>query len=506
MKIKPNLIIVAGGLNTRFKEYSRIPKLLLPYLDNNSVLSHNLKNIEYSELYIIINHQYYDQLKNYLDINKIAAKVLPIYNVLGSYNAILEVSGLLPTSNLLFVWSDIIFKNKLNLEYSKNVTIYTKDGNYRYKASSSIIETVDPSIEKGNIPGIYYVPIFQTLECFNEKNTLKNYDLIDFIKDNDVNFEVSDITSEIIEFKDIEVYKSFSKVINEQSIPRFFNKISINKPYLIKESVDQKYNHLIELEAEWYNKASSLDIKTIPNIYNTTSTTINMEYLEGYLTLNSYLNKTKDFDIINNNIFPAIETLHSKETVKINKIQFIKDTKIEFYDKVINRVSSIQNMILDIDYNEFSKIVGKAYYLLQDLLNKQYIIDGPSYSFTHGDLNGSNIMVNPLTHDVKFIDPRGYYGESKLLGLVEYDYAKLYYFLHGYDNFNNGTYLFANDKQYDKPNILYTPRKLNKPIYNIMLGFIFINLSSYISNNIMKANISYHYGLELLKNSITFGE
>ena len=36
-----------------------------------------------------------------------------------------------------------------------------------------------------------------------------------------------------------------------------------------------------------------------------------------------------------------------------------------------------------------------------------------------------------------FIDPRGYFGNSKLFGLYEYDYAKLLFGLSGYSIFDN---------------------------------------------------------------------
>ena len=43
-----------------------------------------------------------------------------------------------------------------------------------------------------------------------------------------------------------------------------------------------------------------------------------------------------------------------------------------------------------------------------------------------------------------FIDPRGYFGRSKILGIKEYDLAKILYGISGYDTFNNNNnFLFS---------------------------------------------------------------
>ena len=58
------------------------------------------------------------------------------------------------------------------------------------------------------------------------------------------------------------------------------------------------------------------------------------------------------------------------------------------------------------------------------------------FSFIHGDCTFSNLMLREGKEPV-FIDPRGYFGFTRLFGDVRYDWAKLYYSIVGnYDQFN----------------------------------------------------------------------
>ncbi len=58
------------------------------------------------------------------------------------------------------------------------------------------------------------------------------------------------------------------------------------------------------------------------------------------------------------------------------------------------------------------------------------------FKFIHGDCTFSNIMLDEEGNPV-FIDPRGYFGHTKLYGDEDYDWAKRYNSLKGnYDQFN----------------------------------------------------------------------
>ena len=63
------------------------------------------------------------------------------------------------------------------------------------------------------------------------------------------------------------------------------------------------------------------------------------------------------------------------------------------------------------------------------------------FHFIHGDPTLSNIIIKSDL-SIVFIDPRGYFGNTKLYGDIYYDFAKLYYsFIGNYDQFNNKNFV-----------------------------------------------------------------
>ena len=59
------------------------------------------------------------------------------------------------------------------------------------------------------------------------------------------------------------------------------------------------------------------------------------------------------------------------------------------------------------------------------------------FKLIHGDCTFSNLMFDTFDMRAVLIDPRGYFGKTKLYGDADYDWAKLYYSINGnYDLFN----------------------------------------------------------------------
>lgn len=66
----------------------------------------------------------------------------------------------------------------------------------------------------------------------------------------------------------------------------------------------------------------------------------------------------------------------------------------------------------------------------------------------HGDPTFSNMLYDRIHGKVFFIDPRGYFGKTKLYGDVDYDWAKVYYSLVGnYDQFNRKKFALEINKK-----------------------------------------------------------
>lgn len=497
-----NIVIVAGGENTRFKEMSIFPKILLPTLTHSSILEYNCELFKDHNIYLIINNKYYDMVRQYIEKTKLNINLICSKNHNGSANTIKEIHDQLPKKNILFIWSDLILDkigidniiNDINTKsFCSSNIIFTYNGQYRFKIEDNIIKPVK---NNGNIPGIYFV-----FKMFNIKDMLfpDNFDYIEIFQNYIDSFEYLDYKGHILEFKDLDTYIEYYKNDSLKTTTRFFNKMIINKNRLIKMCINENYNHLIEREIKWYEKCINKNYKNIPNIYhaNSINHTIEMEYLKDYQNIYEFIKNCNDqeFNIFMNTYLNTINNLHNIENIHIDYYDAYDDYKIEYYDKVIKRCNSISSILYKYNEKELKKILSKAF---DEIINLSE--DICNYCFIHGDLNGSNVMYNKNTNQIKFIDPRGYFGDSQLIGSPHYDFAKVAYCLSGYDDFNNGRFKFTSD-WYDEPKILRQYKfNVNNKLYSIIVGIIWISLAEYISQDVFKANIAYYHGLKILKN------
>lgn len=503
-----NIVIVAGGENTRFNEMSIFPKILLPTLDDASILSYNCKLFKDYNIYLIMNDRYELMTKQYIRKNQLDVNLIISHNHNGSANTIKELVNDLPKENILFVWSDLILdKSGLDSiiqgiqESNKQNIIFTYNGNYRFRATNDYIV---PIIGTGNVPGIYYT---QSLSKVLDNYVYEqyNFDYLEIFKDYlSDQYQTKKYLGTIIEFRDLDTYLAYYKGTNKKTSTRFFNKMNIKFDILTKQCINKDYNHLIDREIDWYQKCIDNKYVNIPSIYKTSKEThsIDMSYLRGYVNIYEFIKNCNDeeFNKFMNSYLKAVEDLHNLDQVKVNYQQAYEDFYIEFYDKVIKRCNNISGILYNYDENKLKEILNKAFNRIIELIGKDNI---NNYSFTHGDLNGSNVMYNQQTNSIKFIDPRGYFGKTQLIGPASYDYAKIMYCLSGYDDFNNGNSRFTKD-WYDEPQELrHYEFDENNELYYIMVGIIWVALAEYISQDIFKANIAYQHGIKLLNKYIS---
>lgn len=513
MKIIKNIVIVAGGKNTRFEDLSIFPKVLLPINNGNSILINNYNIFKDLNIYLVINNQYYNMCQDYCKINNLNIHIIESNNINGSANTLKSIKDKLPNNNTLLLWSDLVINNDilnyiehyletLNLNNLENINHYiiTKEGQYRFAfKDGKIINS-----ENGNIPGIYFYYNKPTFSEYNEISSF-NYDYVEYLRDfhNNTLTNIS-LYGDIIEFKDKNAYINYLDYKPSIST-RFFNKMFIlDNNILVKKCINSKFNHLIETEYKWYNKVKLYNFKDIPKIYSYDHYELKMEYLKGYKTIyNSLLEcqNSKDRNHIIKKYVKTLKSLHKKDFKKIDKSIYFLDSFKEYVSKVIERCDSISNILIKYNKDELRHLLFKAF----KILNKKKI---SKYVLFHGDPNGSNAMYNKELDKIKLIDPRGYFGYSKdCYGPEEYDYAKVLYMLSGYDNFNNNKFIYGNTNNpriFNGSNIeiknLVIPKELDNIRIKIIVSIIWISLAQYISQDIFKANIAYEYGLNMLKN------
>lgn len=507
-----NVVIVAGGLGTRYHELSVFPKILLATRFYNSLLTQDVDIFKNHKISLIINEKYYDMTLDYITVNNIDINLVKSSNVNGSYNTIKSVYDKIPHDNVLFIWSDLEIFEDFSHQF-ENDTIICHQGHYRYVFENNKIRLSDN--KHGNVPGIYFLK--NTDKYFtHELDEISNYDLIDCLMDSNQMFDCFDIDkNNIVEYRDKDSYVHLMHKINPIDMKmktRFFNKISTiidentGEIKLKKQAIVKDYYPIIRKEFDWYKKMRmEFDEKKISKIIPITDdkmcdddTSFVMEFLSNWDSLHAYVKSHNEEDV--QQVYRKIKRhLMYLSTVYnyVSHDQFAEDLKYEVIDKVLSRCNKIKNMLVKYDAHDLENRLNMAYqYLLSTEPNTQV-----RYCVCHGDLNGSNAMVNPKNHQVKFIDPRGYFGKTTFYGWQPYEYAKLLYCLSGYDDFNNLPQIYGMDfpkklEYYDKIDYL------NNKQLRVLVGIIWIALAGYISQDIMKANIAYEYGLDFLQQAL----
>lgn len=240
-----------------------------------------------------------------------------------------------------------------------------------------------------------------------------------------------------------------------------------------------------------------------------------MEFLEGYKPLHTVLDEfERDCEVLKikklyANLFKAVDACGKISEKEVSYEVFKEDLKKEIVDKVIERCEKIKAFLISYKREELEKALQKTYNdLLSFAINStDYDVEKAAlkYGFCHGDLNGSNVLVNPETLEIRFVDPRGYFGNTKVYGWKPYETAKLLYCLYGYDDFNLKPQVYKSSWPQVRQSLEYSGfQELHSKMgdykfYREMVAVIYIALAGYISQDIMKANIAYDYGMRLLE-------
>jgi len=559
-----DVLILAAGLGSRLNNYTHniIPKYLIN-LDNNTGLYYIIKywNTYSRTIYLVINSNYNEITNFYIsNILEEYQHKIKIINYDKSDGTAYTLSYILNNDlnnikmdNLLVTWCDLyliepINFSKLNKSKESNIYIFTHGNQCRYLLSDNN-EIIERKECDGNIIGIYY---FHNYKNFVLGDYSYNNDIVNYLNilGNLVNYKINNIVDFGDESKLLKILES--KQINNLSC-RYFNNLSIiDDDKLFKKGITDKGKELIKNECNWYSyfqKNNNIFINNIvnsvitnvindieedkkyyynnyddidnilPRIYNIFDYGYIMEYKKNYIPVYKLLEyKLNEKNIsINNiilkNIINKINKIHNIEKKKESKLLFLKNLKIEIYDKIHSRKKIITkfinyfgeiNIVNNLKISTFDDIIEKCRKIL---LQYYETLDKYEYSVILGDCQFSNILINPENiNDIIFIDPRGYFGESKIYGPIEYDYAKLLYGISGYDNFNIN---YFNIKNIDKENksidfeingITFDKKILKKyfnKVHKAYLVIIWLSLAEYNKNNIWKCLASYYYGLYL---------
>ncbi len=490
-----NVIILSSGLSTRLKPITNeIPKILVNVGKETALLrqyKYWKQQKDLDTIYIVIHPKYIALVEAYIEMNKLEGiEIIGEPESKGSFKAIANAVKYHPelSSDVYLNWSDLIPISEI--PKGRKNTIYTHGNTHRYYVDEHGLVNVGSG---GNVPGLYYV---KDMPDFS--NGKDGEDFIDHAHD----YYFVPIV-DLIDFGDM---TKLVKAESEEQICREFNDVIVGDDVVIKRALNSKGQDLQAKELRWYSK----NPPNTPEILESDASSFTMMKASGQPLYQVYE------DGLEHEALNALAALHDTNHQKVNQKIVQRDIKKEVVQKTYERKASIQPL-LD-SFGKIESVNGKPLIdfdemctILYDRLSWFNRSRG-KYAFIHGDPNFSNTMWDG--RKISFIDPRGYFGETRLYGPETYDQAKVLYALSGYDNFNadsNFTYEIDGDinglpgtnLKLNIPALTsiknMDPRKnqtFNEEVYH-WLALIWVNLGGYFKNNPLKAVLAYYYGLHL---------
>jgi hypothetical protein len=228
--------------------------------------------------------------------------------------------------------------------------------------------------------------------------------------------------------------------MNDCNYGFIFNDINIIDNRFVKKAKNILGLFKINNEINFYLYISNNNINfSTPKLVDHKNGEIILEFIKNAYILTNIINEN-NFNELLNKIINQLTSLH-RIKIDISQQDLQRDLQIEVKNKVLNRYNEY-DWNSNNDFKSIksvnSIIIKDVYYYCQVIYNKlsDYLFDRKYYNLIHGDIHLGNILIDEK-NNMYFIDPRGYFGESKLFGLFEYDYAKLFFGLSGYSQFDN---------------------------------------------------------------------
>jgi aminoglycoside phosphotransferase len=529
-----NIVLVAGGLGSRLAPLTNcIPKFLVNIGKQTGYVQQIRYWLQYcafqkinatDTITVIVHSAYKDLVLAYHELYfpDVLLIVKTVDEANGSAHAIMSTCSHLVNKDVFFQWCDVLpaniftdsdFTNRYN---GDNVIFTNYDHPNRYgvsyinRASAHVLPKLQ-SDGRGGIFGMYYIPKFKVFNVhYND-----GQDFVEIIEQFG-KIQECEIGS-IIDFGDM---PKLQETRSTADAAREFNKIEFHGDMVLKSALNVQGEQLIKREINWYNEVHSKipDLKLPSTWVHSDSKSFVMSKVHGVPVFQQWGKLDSESRVlVLSRILDQMKLMHSAE-VKISNDIVMRDLKIEACDKLLKRYREIKPVI-----DSFGNITKVNGFKLRELdpevtirklfakLVHRYACTS-EYSIIHGDLQMSNTMIDPGTLEVSIIDPRGYFGETEVLGLPDYDVAKLLYSLSGYDLFNYSStfnisksvsspdYVLEVNFEIPKPDITGCEAIINSTFYEdhyIWLAIIWIGLAAYIKNDPVKSLAAHYHGLAM---------
>lgn len=420
------IIVQAGGKGTRLEWLTRNkPKCIVP-VNNLPIIFYAFEKFSDAHFTIIADYKI-DVLEKYLGSfgSKYNYRIVQASKK-GTISGIKEAIAPFGDSEpFMIIWCDLILSKDFKIpEESGNYIGISKDFECRWSyIDNNFVKA--PSYENG-VAGLF---------IFESKSVLSNIcdegAFVVWLQNQNIKFKRLDLNGS----KEIGTLLSYSDNSSDTPRCRPFNSIEFLDNLIIKRGITEQGRKIAVDEVSWYKHVSGLGYENIPEILEYEP--LKMKRVSGK-NIYEYdcLTKSQKKQILKQ-LVDALEKLHRLEPEQPANLQ---DVEENYVTKTFQRLQKVEGLVPFSD-REFIKINGKYYKnvffdkdLLISAIRKYY---PSSFRLIHGDCTFSNMMYDTFNMKAVLIDPRGYFGKTKLYGDLDYDWAKLYYSVKGdYDQFN----------------------------------------------------------------------
>ncbi len=418
------IIVQAGGLGTRMKSLTASkPKALIPVF-NKPILFH-LFDLFKDDEFIVIGDYKFEIMDSYLStFAKNKRYILLKAKGKGNAAGIKEALRFVPDNEtVLLIWSDLIlpenFKINPNVEGCQ-VGVVDFPCSWRVENNKLIHEKGD----KNGLAGVYIFDKKSRMETLPDEGSFTNWLAIQ-------DFPITALP--LIGCKDVGTLSAYQILDNIKFRCRPYNHIDVNNDNVIKTGLTDEAKAFINREISWYQEAQKLGFKSVPALLKERPMTLSR--INGQNLFLSTLTREGKRAALQKMI-NSLSKMHALKRKDANAWDLYE----EYFTKTINRISSIASALPYSQYNEIC-INGKSCINVirnHDVLRHAVLntLMSTHYTFFHGDCQFTNTLLDKKGN-IFFIDPRGYFGQSKNFGDVRYDWAKVYYAVQGnFDQFN----------------------------------------------------------------------
>ncbi len=495
------MIIQAGGKGTRMGHLTaNKPKCLIP-IDGKPMLYSIGEELKGSKILIISDYKS-GVLKTYLKCfpPKFDYKIIDATGngtCAGIAKALKEVPR---GSSFGIIWSDLFFTKRPKFPRRGNYIGITKKLMCRWRIEDGVL--VEDAGKHNGVIGFF---------IFKDKTLLDGLpnegEFVRFLKDKGTNITPF-VVDNVLEIGTLDAYNA----LNANSInSRFFNKVIIKGGTVTKEARYSEFSHLLDDEINWYKFVMKNGYSNIPDLISFKP--LKMKKIDGVQPHHMHECSNSQKQRYLNSIFDALGQLHSIGSMP-SKTGALNDVYIK---KTLQRIEKISKIVPGADCDSFT-INGKR---VKNLMNPKYknrigeLVGNmelqKSFTVIHGDPTFSNTLIEKNTGKVFFIDPRGYFGNTKIYGDPMYDYSKLYYSVYGnYDKFNERDFSIDIDGRNVSLSISSSgwegmakmfDERFAESIGNIKIlhSLIWLSLAGYVTDDVDSMLGAYFHGIELFE-------